>query len=51
VADERRDLPIADAPEPTPTPVPVTGGPNGSGEHESTDASLFEFWQEFKERR
>jgi Mrp family chromosome partitioning ATPase len=44
--EERRDLPIAE-----PEPAPVGGATNGFGEHEITDESLFEFWQEFKERR
>jgi capsular exopolysaccharide synthesis family protein len=46
MVDEPRDAPIAE-----PAASPVTTATNGSGEHESSDESLFEFWQEFKERR
>jgi hypothetical protein len=43
-----RDLPIA---EEEPAPAPAAGVTNGFSEHEITDESLSEFWQEFKERR
>jgi capsular exopolysaccharide synthesis family protein len=46
VIDEPRDASVAE-----PAPAPVPRATNGSGEYESTDESLFEFWQEFKERR
>jgi capsular exopolysaccharide synthesis family protein len=36
--------------EPAPAPAPITSATNGASGHE-TDESLFEFWQEFKERR
>lgn len=46
MVEETYNAPIAE-----PGPAPVPPATNGSGEHESTDESLFEFWQEFKERR
>jgi hypothetical protein len=46
MVDEPRDLPVAE-----PAPARVSSATNGSGEHETTDDSLLEFWQEFKERR
>jgi capsular exopolysaccharide synthesis family protein len=44
--EDLRDLPIAEE-----DPAPATGATNGFSEHEITDESLSEFWQEFKERR